>query len=166
AFENGAVINPAAAAVYGQLGAGQRGIVAKASTNRNLPEDLKSAMADYSKLHPVVDGLKDVLGGERSGNVPAKGFGMIGKLVGQMPGQGDPKINALTSMGLMGAGHPLWAIGAATATLQNPRSMSTLAQGAANAIPGIAEKLPAIGAQIGGAATAQNMGETKPIHTT
>ena len=163
AFENGAVKNPAAADVYSQLSAGQKAIVAKAEDNPNLPYELKDAMTGYSKMYPVVDGLQDVLGRERAGNMPAKGFGMIGKLVGQLPGQDKPAINALTSLGLLGAGHPLWAIGAATATLQNPRAMSSLAQGAANAIPGAAEKLPMAGAQLGGAASAQNMGETKPV---
>lgn len=167
AFENGAVKNPAAADVYSQLSAGQKAIVDKASNNADLPADLKAAMSGYSKLYPVVEGVQDVLGRERAGNMPAKGFGMMGKLVGQMPGQSDPKINALTAMGLLGAGHPMWAMGAATATLQNPRAMSTMAQGVANAIPGIAEKLPLVGAQIGGAAAAsqQNMGETKPVHS-
>ena len=163
AFENGAVKNPAAADVYSQLSAGQKAIVNKASDNPNLPGELRDAMAGYSKMHPVVDGLQDVLGRERAGNMPTKGFGMMGKMVGQLPGQNDPKINALTSLGLLGMGHPMWAVGAATATLQNPRAMSGLAQGAANAIPGIAEKLPLAGAQVGGAASAQNMGETKPV---
>lgn len=165
AFENGAVKNRAAADIYSQLGSGQKAIVAKAVDNPNLPSQLKDAMTGYSKMYPVVDGLQDVLGRERAGNMPAKGFGMIGKLVGQLPGQDKPAINALTSMGLLGAGHPLWAIGAATATLQNPRAMSSLAQGAANAIPGIAEKLPMAAAQAGGS-VAQNMGETKPVSTT
>jgi|SRR5579872_440692 len=165
AFENGAVKNPAAADVYSQLSAGQKTIIDKAAANPNLPEDLKTAMSDYSKLYPVVNGLKDVLGGERAGNVPAKGFGMIGKLVGQMPGQDKPAINALTSMGLLGAGHPLWAIGAATATLQNPRAMSSLATKAAGAVPGIAGALPIAGAQLATGPIHQNMGETKPVHS-
>lgn len=166
AFENGAVKNPAAADVYGQLSAGQKAIVDKASENPDLPGDLKDAMTGYSKLYPVVEGVQDVLGRERAGNMPAKGFGMMGKLVGQLPGQQDPKINALTSLGLLGAGHPMWAMGAATATLQNPRAMSTMAQSAANAIPGIAEKLPMAGAQMAASVpSSQNMGETKPIHS-
>lgn len=166
AFENGAVKNPAAADVYSQLSAGQKAIVNSAQDNPNLPAELKDAMTGYSKMHPVVDGLQDVLGRERAGNMPAKGFGMMGKLVGQLPGQDKPAVNALTSLGLLGMGHPMWAMGAATATLQNPRAMSTMAQGAANAIPGIAEKLPLAGAQIGGSIPpAQNMGETKPIHS-
>lgn len=163
AFENGMVKNPAAADVYSQLSNGQKSIVASAVDNPNLPTELKDAMAGYSKMHPIVEGLQNVLGRERAGNMPAKGFGMMGKLVGQLPGQQDPKINALTSLGLLGAGHPMWAMGAATATLQNPRAMSTMAQNVANTIPGIAEKLPLAGAQLGGAATAQNMGETKPV---
>jgi len=165
AFEAGAVKNPAAADVYGQLSAGQKDIVNKAVKNPDLPGELKDAMSGYSKLYPVVDGLQDVLGRERAGNMPTKGFGMIGKLVGQMPGQSNPAVNALTSLGLMGAGHPLWGIGAATATMQNPRAMATLAQGTANAIPGLAEKLPMMGAQVGGAASAQNMGEIKPVRS-
>ncbi len=192
AFENGAVKNPAAADVYGQLSDGQKAIVNKAAENTNLPGDLKEAMSGYSKLHPVVQGLQDVLGRERAGNMPAKGFGMMGKMVGQMPGQSDPKINALTSLGLIGMGHPMWGVGAITATLQNPRAMSSVAQGAANAIPEVAEKLPAIGSQIAAAEThghggamhhmveksteqgfhhtaehaiQQNMGETKPVHS-
>jgi hypothetical protein len=167
AFENGAVKNPAAADIYGQLSAGQKAIVSKAVDNPDLPVQLKDAMAGYSKLYPVVDGLQDVLGRERAGNVPAKGFGMIGKLVGQLPGQSNPAVNALTSLGLMGAGHPLWAIGAATATLQNPRAMATLAQRAAGTIPEAASTLPTIGAQVAGANTPvqQNMGETKPLPT-
>lgn len=164
AFENGAVKNPAAADVYGQLSAGQKAIVSKASDNPNLPGELKDAMTGYSKLYPVVDGLQDVLGRERAGNMPAKGFGMIGKLVGQMPGQKSPTINALTSLGLLGAGHPMWAMGAATATLQNPRAMSSIAQGVANKIPQVAGALPLAGAQVGGMAVQQNMGETKPVH--
>lgn len=162
AFENGAVKNPAAADIYSQLSAGQKSIVSKASENTNLPDDLKDAMGGYSKLYPVVNGLQNVLGRERAGNMPAKGFGMMGKLVGQLPGQSDPKINALTSLGLLGAGHPMWAMGAATATLQNPRAMSTMAQSVADKIPAIAGALPLTGAQV---ASAQNMGETKPIHT-
>jgi hypothetical protein len=150
AFENGAVVNPAAADVYGQLSAGQKAIAAKAIGNPDLPAHLRDAMTNYSKLYPVVDGLQDVLGRERAGNMPAKGFGMIGKLVGQLPGQKVPAINALTSLGLLGAGHPLWALGAATATMQNPRALSTMAQGVANAIPGVAGKLPAVGAQLTG----------------
>lgn len=162
AFMNGTVKNPAAADVYGQLSQGQKAIVNKAIDNPDLPGQLKDAMTNYSKLSPVVDGLQDVLGRERAGNMPAKGFGMIGKLVGQLPGQDKPAINALTSIGLLGAGHPLWALGAATATLQNPRAMSSLAQGAASAIPSVAGVLPAAGAQVGGH-VAQNMGETKPV---
>lgn len=165
AFENGAVKNPAAADVYGQLSAGQKAIVASAKDNPNLPGQLKDAMTDYSKLYPVVDGLKDVLGRERAGNMPAKGFGMMGKLVGQLPGQKTPAINALTSLGLLGAGHPLWAVGAATATLQNPRAMSSMAQGMANAIPEVAGSLPAAGAQMAASPVHQNMGETKPVHS-
>jgi len=165
AFENGAVKNAAAADVYRQLSLAQKNIVTKVKGNPNMPAQLQDAMTNYSKLYPVVDGLQDVLGRERAGNMPSKGFGMIGKLVGQLPGQDKPAVNALTSLGLMGAGHPLWAIGAATATLQNPRAMSSLAQGAANAIPDVAEKLPMAGAQMGGAVSAQNMGETKPINS-
>ena len=165
AFMNGTVKNPAAADVYSQLSAGQKAIINTAKDNPNLPSQLRDAMAGYSKMHPVVDGLQDVLGRERAGNMPAKGFGMMGKLVGQLPGQKSPAINALTSLGLLGAGHPLWALGAATATLQNPRAMSSIASKTAAAIPGIAGALPTMGAQMGGAATAQNMGETKPIHT-
>jgi hypothetical protein len=165
AFENGAVKNSAAADVYGQLRDGQKAIVDKASANPNLPGDLKDAMTGYSKLYPVVEGVQHVLGRERAGNMPAKGFGMMGKLVGQLPGQQDPKINALTSLGLLGAGHPMWAMGAATATLQNPRAMSTMAQSVANTIPGLAEKLSTAGAQMGGAASAQNMGDTKPVRS-
>jgi len=152
AFENGAVKNAAAADVYGQLSTAQKSIVNKAADNPNLPVQLKDAMAGYSKLYPVVDGLQDVLGRERAGNMPAKGFGMIGKLVGQLPGQKTPAINVLTSLGLLGAGHPLWAIGAATATLQNPRAMAGMAQSAAAAIPNIAGMLPVAGAQIAGSA--------------
>jgi hypothetical protein len=166
AFENGAVKNAAAADIYGQLNAGQKNIVSKAADNPNLPAQLKDAMTGYSKMYPVVDGLQDVLGRERAGNMPAKGFGMMGKLVGQLPGQKNPAINALTSLGLLAGGHPMWALGAATATLQNPRAMSNMARGAAEAIPGIAEKLPLAGAQMGGAAApAQNMGEIKPINS-
>lgn len=189
AFENGMVKNSAAADVYGQLSAGQKAIVEKVRTNPDLPDQLKEAMSGYSKMYPVVEGLQDVLGRERAGNMPAKGFGMMGKLVGQLPGQDKPAINALTSLGLLGAGHPMWALGAATATLQNPRAMSSLAQGVAKTIPEVAEKLPAITSQIaageahGGAlhhmaekateqsfhhtaesAIHQNMGETKPVH--
>jgi len=165
AFENGAVKNAAAADIYGQMNAGQKAIVNKAADNPDLPAQLKDAMAGYSKMYPVVDGLQDVLGRERAGNMPAKGFGMMGKLVGQLPGQKSPAINALTSLGLLGAGHPMWALGAATATLQNPRAMSNMAQGVAQAIPGIAEKLPMAGAQLGGAnaPSAQNMGDIKPV---
>ncbi len=167
AFENGAVKNPAAADIYGQLSAGQKAIVNRASDNPNLPGELRDAMTGYSKLYPVVEGVQDVLGRERAGNMPAKGFGMMGKLVGQLPGQQDPKINALTSLGLLGAGHPMWAMGAATATLQNPRAMSTMAQGVANAIPGIAEKLPLAGAQMTGSTpVSQNMGATKSTKMT
>lgn len=164
AFENGAVVNPAAADVYGQINAGQKAIVDKAATSTNLPEDLKAAMTDYSKLYPVVDGLKDVLGRERAGNMPVKGFGMMGKLVGQLPGQSNPTINALTSLGLMGAGHPLWGIGAATATLSNPRVLSNLARNTAEKLPAIANALPTAGAQLAGSPMHQNMGETKPVH--
>lgn len=163
AFENGAVVNPAAADVYSQLSAGQKSIINSAVNNPDLPDQLKDAMSGYSKLYPVVDGLQDVLGRERAGNMPAKGFGMIGKLVGQLPGQSNPAINALTSLGLLGAGHPLWALGAATATLQNPRAMSTLAQGVANAIPEAGAALPTAGAQLATAPMHQNMGETKPM---
>lgn len=189
AFENGIIKNPAAADIYGQLGAGQKAIVNKASANPNLPTELKDAMAGYSKMYPVVNGLKDVLGKERTGAPTTKGFGMVGRLVGQMPGQDKPAINALTSLGLLGAGHPMFAIGAATATLQNPRSMSGIASGIAKTIPEVAEQLPTITSQIaageahGGAmhhmaekateqsfhhtaehAIHQNMGETKPVH--
>jgi hypothetical protein len=164
AFMNGTVKNPAAADVYSALSAGQKAIVNTAQDNPNLPAALKDAMSGYSQLHPVVDGLQDVLGRERAGNMPAKGFGMIGKLVGSLPGQSSPPINALTSLGLLGAGHPLWALGAATATLQNPRAMSSLAQGTANAIPGVAEKLPMMASQLTGGAVQQNMGETNLVH--
>lgn len=189
AFENGMVKNPAAADVYGQMSAGQKAIVNKAADNPNLPAELKDAMTGYSKMYPVVNGLQDVLGRERAGNMPAKGFGMMGKMVGQLPGQGDPKINALTSLGLLGMGHPMWAVGAATATLQNPRAMSAAAKGLANTIPEVAEKLPGVTSQIAGgeahgsamhhmaekateqgfhhtteSAIHQNMGETKPMH--
>jgi len=40
-----------------------------------------------------------------------------------------------------------------------------MAQGVANSIPGLAEKLPMMGAQMGGAASAQNMGEIKPVRS-
>lgn len=190
AFENGAVKNAAAADVYGQLNIGQKAIVNKASENPKLPAELKDAMAGYSRMYPVVNGLQDVLGRERAGNMPAKGFGMVGKMVGQLPGQDKPAINALTALGLVGMGHPMWGIGAATATLQNPRAMSSVAQGLAKIIPEAAEKLPTITSQIaageahGGAmhrlaekateqgfhhtaehAIHQNMGETKSAHT-
>jgi hypothetical protein len=190
AFENGMVKNQAAADVYGQLNAGQKDIVKRVSGNPNLPADLKDAMAGYSKMYPVVSGLQDVLGRERAGNMPVKGFGMIGKMVGQLPGQDKPAINALTALGLLGAGHPMWAVGAATATLQNPRAMSSAAQGLARAIPEVGEKLPIVAGQIAAHeapapmmhhmmektvehgvhhtaehAIQQNMGETKPVHT-
>lgn len=187
AFENGAVKNAAAADIYGGIKDVQQDVVKKAIDTPNLPDDMKEAMLGYSKMHPVVSGLQDVLGRERAGNAPAKGFGMMGKLIGQLPGQDKPAINALTSLGLVGAGHPLWGIGAATATLQNPRAMSSMAQGIAHTIPDVAEKLPTAMSQITGleapgpmlhataehavghgvhhgieGALQQNMGETKP----
>jgi hypothetical protein len=165
AFMNGTVKNPAAADVYSQLSAGQKAIVNSAQDNPNLPDELKTAMAGYSKLYPVVDGLQDVLGKERAGAPTSKGFGMIGRLVGQLPGQDKPVINALTSLGLLGAGHPLWALGAATATLQNPRALSTMAQSAAEAIPGVASALPTAGAQLATGPIHQNLGEIKPINS-
>jgi hypothetical protein len=165
AFENGGVKNQAAADVYSQLGAGQKAITDKAITNPNLPDEFKTAMADYSSLHPVVEGLRDLLGRERTGTLPAKGFGMLGKLAAQLPGQDKPIMNALTAAGLMIAGHPLGALGVSTATLANPVAMSGIATGAARAIPGIAAKLPMAGAQLGGAASAQNMGEVKPVRS-
>jgi hypothetical protein len=168
AFENGAVKNPAAADVYSALSKAQKDIVSQAQNNPELPNQLKDAMVGYSKLYPVVDGLQDVLGRERAGNLPAKGFGMMGKMVGQLPGQKNPVVNGLTALGLMGAGHPMWAVGAATASLQNPRVMSNAASKIAGAIPGIAEKLPMEASQLAGSATTnapkpimhQNMGET------
>jgi len=168
AFENGAVKNPAAADVYSQLGAGQKEIVNKAATNPDLPDQLKDAMTGYSKLYPVVDGLQDVLGRERTGTVQPRAFGMMGKLAASMPGQTDPSINALTSLGLIGAGHPLWGIGAFTATLNNPKVMASAAQSAANTIPKLTGKLPVLGAQLmdANAPMQQNMGETKPVHAT
>lgn len=165
AFENGAVKNPAAADVYGQLSAGQKTIVNNVASDPNLPAQLKDAMNGYSKLYPIVDGLQDVLGRERAGTVQPRAFGMMGKLAASMPGQSNPAINALTSLGLMGAGHPLWGIGAFTATLNNPRVMSTAAQGIANAIPGTAATLPVAGAQLAAGSVHQNMGETKPINS-
>lgn len=166
AFENGAVKNPAAADVYSALSAAQKNIVSQAQDNPNLPGQLRDAMTGYSKLYPVVDGLQDVLGRERAGNMPAKGFGMMGKMVGQLPGQQNPVVNGLTSLGLLGAGHPMWAVGAATASLQNPRVMSTAASKLAGAIPGVAEKLPMAASQIAGSApVVQNMGKTGPRPT-
>lgn len=162
AFENGAVKNPAAADVYSTLSAGQKAIVNNAKDNPDLPAQLKDAMTGYSKMHPVVDGLQGVLGRERAGNMPAKGFGMMGKLVGQLPGQNNPAINALTSLGLLGAGHPMWAMGAATATLQNPRAMSGMAQNVANAVPGVAEKLPMAASQAAGAAAPTDINTSHP----
>lgn len=161
AFENGAVKNPAAADVYSALSAAQKDIVSQAQSNPNLPNQLRDAMTGYSKLYPVVDGLQDVLGRERAGNMPAKGFGMMGKMVGQLPGQKNPVVNGLTALGLLGAGHPMWAVGAATASLQNPRVMSNAASKIAGAIPGLAEKLPMAASQITGSGpTVQNMGKT------
>lgn len=169
AFENGAVKNAAAADVYGQLGAGQRAIIEKVRANPDLPNELKDAMSGYAELHPVVKGLQDVLGRERAGNMPSKGFGMMGKLVGQMPGQQNPAINVLTSLGLIGAGHPMWGIGAITASTSNPRVMANAARTVAEAIPGITEKLPEAASQITGSAAPkvmshQNMGETVVHH--
>lgn len=162
AFMNGAVKNPAAADVYSQLSSGQKAIVNKAIDNPELPGQLREAMAGYSKMHPVVDGLQDVLGRERAGNLPSKGFGMVGKLIGQIPGEDNPAINTLTSLGLLGQGHPMWALGAATASFQNPRVMSGAAQTLANNLPGAAAKLPGVLSQVGGS-VAQNMGDTKPV---
>lgn len=172
AFENGAVKNAAAADVYSQLSNGQKAIVDSASQNPNLPTDLKDAMTGYSRLHPVVEGVQDVLGRERAGNMPAKGFGMMGKLVGQMPGQSNPAVNTLTALGLLGAGHPMWGIGAITASTSNPRVMANAARSVADAIPGIAEKLPLEASQITGSTVTnapkvishQNMGETVVHH--
>jgi len=172
AFENGAVKNAAAADVYSALSSAQKSIIDNVKGNPNLPAQLKDAMTGYSKLYPVVDSLQDVLGRERAGNMPAKGFGMMGKMVGQLPGQKNPIINGLTALGLLGAGHPMWAVGAATASLQNPRVMSNAARTIAGAIPGITEKLPLAASEVAGAATSsapkavthQNMGETVVHH--
>jgi hypothetical protein len=162
AFENGAVKNQAAADVYAALSKAQKDIISQAQANPNLPNELRSAMTGYSKLYPVVSGLQDVLGRERAGNMPTKGFGMMGKLVGQMPGQSNPVINALTAMGLVGAGHPMWGIGAITASTSNPRVMANAAQGVANAIPGIAGKLPLAGAQAAAAASPTDVNTSHP----
>lgn len=169
AFENGAVKNHAAADVYGELRQGLDSIVMSAKDNPKLPGDLKEAMAGYAELNPVVKGLQDVLGRERAGSMPVKGFGMMGKIVGQMPGQSNPVVNGLTSLGLLGAGHPMWAMGAATASLQNPRTMSSAAAKLAESIPGAAGKLPEVGSQIAAARapkaiTMQNMGESTVHH--
>jgi hypothetical protein len=164
AFINGTVKNPAAADVYSQLSGAQKAIVSKAIDNPDLPTQLRDAMATYSQLHPVVDGLRDLVGREAAGNLPAGGFGMIGKLVGQIPGEDNPVINVLTSLGLLGAGHSMAALGASTATLQNANAMSSGAQSLANHIPSIASKLPMLGAQFGGT-VAQNMGEEKTVPT-
>jgi hypothetical protein len=97
--------------------------------------------------------------------VQPRAFGIVGKLAASMPGQQNPAINALTSLGLVGAGHPLWGVGAFTATLNNPKVMATAAQNIAGAIPGAAASLPAAGSQVAAGVVHQNMGETRPINS-
>ena len=150
AFENGAVANPAAANIYGELDDTLQTMVKKAQTAPNLPNDLKEALGGYSTMYPITTGLQDVLGRERAGGVAPRGFGMMGKLMGQLPGQSNPAINALTTLGLVGAGHPMWALGASTASLSNPRFMATAAQNLAGALPKAGAAASQIGAQIGG----------------
>ncbi len=49
--------------------------------------------------------------------------------------------------------------------MQNPRALSTMAQSVANAVPEIAGALPVAGAQLATGPVHQNMGETKPVHS-
>jgi hypothetical protein len=162
AFMNGTVKNPAAADVYSQLSRGQQAIVKTAQNNPDLPAQLKDAMAGYSTMHPIVEGLQDVLGKERAGTLQPRAFGIVGKLAASLPGQSNPIINALTALGLVAAGHPLWGVGAFTATLNNPKVMASAAQSMAGAVPGVAAALPGIGAQAAGSAAPTSININHP----
>lgn len=91
------------------------GIAQKAHENENMPAEYKTALAGYSKMHPVVSGLEKAVDAELRGGGHGSGHGIIG-LIKKMPG---PLRTAIGAAGLA-TGHPHYAMAAALPEMMNP----------------------------------------------
>lgn len=153
AFKSGEVASQPAADVYFALKDGMQSIADSAQANPDLGQDLKDSLKGYNLLSPIVDGLKSRVGAARAGQ---EGGGLGSMIVGGA---------MLPSRTFMGA--RIIARGAGSIPAETVAKGATAAAGT---LSGIANALPAAGAQTAAAATPpvpvqQNISKTMPINS-
>lgn len=118
-----------------------KSIASKAQGNPGLSNEYKEALAGYSSMSPVVDGLKDAVDSELRGGGAGMGVrGMVG-LIKRLPGP----VRAVVGPAAALAGHPYIGMAAALPEIMNPAIQSNAAGGLASAMPSIQSAISQMG---------------------
>lgn len=110
-----------------------KGIADKAQSNPDLGTEYKKALAGYSQMSPIVDGLNDAVDSELRGNGAGMGVRGVVGLIKKLPGEA----RAVVGAGALATGHPLYAAMAAIPELMNPAIQSQAAGMAAKVAPAL-----------------------------
>ncbi len=107
-----------------------KNIADRAQGSTSLGQEYKGALAGYSQMAPVVDGLRDYLDAELRGG---KGSHSLIGMIKKMP------TSVRAAIGTIGAvtGHPHYALAAALPEITNPALQSQAIGGISKAIPAL-----------------------------
>jgi len=152
AFDSGMTKNQATADVYFSLKNGLQRIIDDSQDNPNLGQEYKDALKGYSQISPIVDGLQQRVGLARAGS-----------------GSGNAATNTALGASMVATGRTAFGTrGLIRGAIEaKPETIARAANAAASGLRSADSTLPTMGAQLGGATapSAQNMGETKPVHS-
>lgn len=110
-----------------------KGIADKAQSNPALGDQYKEALAGYSQMAPVVDGLESSVDAELRGSGAGLGARGLAGLVRKMPGP----LRAVAGPIAVATGHPIIGLGAALPEIMNPALQSQASGALASAMPAI-----------------------------
>lgn len=110
-----------------------KGIADKAQADPSLGPQYKQALAGYSQMAPVVDGLKAAVDSELRGSGAGIGARGLAGLVRKLPGP----VRAVAAPIALAMNHPLVALAAGLPEMMNPALQSQALGGIAKALPGL-----------------------------
>lgn len=121
-----------------------KGIANKAQSDPALGPQYKEALAGYSQMSPVVDGLKDAVDSELRGGGAGMGVRGIVGAIRKMPGTARAVIGAGAAL----SGHPYYAAMAAIPEAMNPAIQSQAAGLVSKIAPTLQATSPVAGSSI------------------
>lgn len=122
-----------------------KNIADRAQSNPSLSPQYKQALAGYSQMSPVVDGLRSLVDSDlRGGGGSGIGFHPM-RMLASMPRSIRAPLGALA----VGTGHPLLGVAAALPEAMNPAIQSKVLGGMSSAMPTIQNSLTQSATRLG-----------------